>query len=65
MPLTRIKLLRLKRGLYQWQVAQAIGVNESVLSKLETGRAKPSEEQLSKIATILEVSVEDLQENRK
>ena len=63
MPLTRIKLLRLKRGLYQWQVAQAIGVNESVLSKLETGRTKPSEEQLAKIATILEVSEEELQEN--
>lgn len=62
MPLTKIKLFRLKKGLLQWDLAQRVGVGESHFSKIETGRVIPSPEVLVRIADALGVSPEELRE---
>lgn len=60
MGLSRIKLVRLQRGLRQWDVARAAGVTESYLSRLETGRVEPSSELLERLAAVLGVSPQTL-----
>ena len=62
--LTKVKLRRLQRGLRQWDVARQVGIGESHLSKIETGRVQPPSELLEKIATVLDVAPEDLVEER-
>lgn len=47
----QVKLLRLK------DVAQSIGCSESMLSKIECGKAKPSLDMLHKMATALDTSI--------
>jgi transcriptional regulator with XRE-family HTH domain len=64
MGLTKIKLLRLQSGLLQWQLAKMVGVPESYLSKIETGRIQPSERLLRKIASALEVKPTILKEGK-
>ncbi len=63
MHLTKIKLMRLQRGLLQWELAQMAGIPESNLSKIETGRMHATEETLTKIASILQANVNDLRED--
>ncbi len=62
MKLTKIKLYRLERGIFQWEVAKKIGIPESQLSKIENGRIAPSQDLVKKIAAALEVLPECLQE---
>lgn len=62
MKLTKIKLLRMQRGIFQWEVAKKIGIPESQLSKIENGRVAPSQDLVKKIAAALEVLPECLQE---
>ena len=59
--LSRIKLVRMHRGLRQVDVARRIEVSESYLSnKIETGRVTPSDVLLDKIAEALDVDASDL-----
>lgn len=60
--LTRLKLVRMQHGLRQWDLARLIGISESSLSKIETGRIRPSGIVLGKLAAALGVSSEILQE---
>ncbi len=60
MPLTKLKLARIQSGLRQWDLAQLVGISESRLSKIETGRSKPSDPLLSKIAEALGVDAATL-----
>ena len=64
MKLTKIKLYRLERGIFQWEVAKKIGIPESQLSKIENGRVAPSQDLVKKIAAALEVLPECLQEEQ-
>ena len=61
MSLSKLKLVRLQRGLRQWDVAQQVGVTESQLSKIETGRIPLSPGLAEKIAYILGVVPEDIE----
>lgn len=63
MALSKIKLVRLQKGLRQWDIARQVGVTESFVSKIETGRVRPCNKLLEKIATVLEVSLECILED--
>ena len=56
----RIRFLRKKKGLNQGELAEAIGINPSHLSRLENGKYQPSVDALQRIAQALEVSVDYL-----
>ena len=60
MRLTRLKLARLESGLRQWDVARRVGVSESQLSKIETGRIIPDASVIERIAAVLDVLPEEL-----
>ena len=60
MSLSPIKVARMREGLRQIDVAREVGVSESQLSKIETGRVEPDEALLRKIAGALGVRPEDL-----
>lgn len=64
MTLSPIKLARMKRGLRQMDVAGAVGISESKLSRIETGRMEPDNILLGKIAGALNVPAEELQPAR-
>lgn len=50
-----IRKLRLSRGMEQNELAERIGITQSHLSKIETGKANPSLKKLRKIAEALGV----------
>ena len=60
MTITKIKIIRLQRGLRQWDIAKEIGVSESYLSKIENGKVKPNELLMKSIAKLLKVPVEEI-----
>ena len=59
--LSRIKLVRMRCGLRQMDLSRQIGVSESYLSKIETGRVTPSRFLLARMAEALYVAVFDLE----
>ncbi len=56
----RIKELRKLRGLTQAQLAESIGMETTNLCKLENGGQLPKEENIEKIAIILDVEYREL-----
>jgi transcriptional regulator with XRE-family HTH domain len=56
----RIRLARQARGLTQEQLAEAVGVTRSAVAQWETGRAGQVTGNLSRIAAVLGVGVEQL-----
>lgn len=56
----RIKARRELLGMSQTQLASAIHMDNSMISKLEAGKAQPSLKALAKLASVLGVSVADL-----
>jgi transcriptional regulator with XRE-family HTH domain len=54
---TKIRHTRLLNALTMKQVAEAVGCSESVLSKIENGRANPSLKMIHRIAAALGVTV--------
>lgn len=59
----RIKQLRIESNLPQKELAVAIGISQSKLSKVELGFIKPGIELLQKISSCLKVPVEMLYRN--
>ena len=49
---------RIEKGLTQQQLAKKIGTKQSVISRLESGRANPSVAFLKKLATALNSNLE-------
>jgi transcriptional regulator with XRE-family HTH domain len=56
----RLRRARLARGLSLRRLAEVIGVSPSLVSQVETGRAKPSVNTLYALATALGVSLDSL-----
>ncbi len=56
----RIKETRVKRGLQQDEIAEALGITRAAYSTYETGKAAPPPERLSQLADVLKVSVDYL-----
>ena len=57
---TRIRQLREKKGWSQMEVAHRMDISQSAYNKWEAGQAKPTMENLQKLAEIFEVDFIDL-----
>lgn len=55
-----ISELRLARGLSQYQLGALVGVTNKAVSKWENGSSKPKSELLHKLASVLEVTADEL-----
>ena len=60
--LTKIRRKRLERDLPQWQLAQQAGIRAPRLSEIERGRARPTSDELARLAQVLGVAVRDIEE---
>ena len=56
----KLKMLRKKEGLTQQEVADFFGIKQPIYQKWESGRLKPSYENLSMLACIFDVSIDYL-----
>lgn len=56
----RIKFIRNRKGMTQEELANEVGVDRSLISKLETGESEGSLSTLRKIADVLEVALAEL-----
>lgn len=50
----RLRTARVLKGLTQLQLAERVGTKEIEISRIETGRAQPSEEIKRRIADVLQ-----------
>lgn len=57
---SKIKELRIKKGLTQVQVAKKLGLKQNNYSNLEKGKSRLTVERLTLLAEILEVSVQEI-----
>ncbi len=60
MALEKIKILRIKENMTQWELAEKLGVSASAVGMYEQGRREPDAKTLMKIARIFSVSVDEL-----
>lgn len=58
--ITRLRELRLKRGLTQQQLADTLGVSRQTIISIETGKYDPSLPLAFKIARLLGKRIEDI-----
>jgi transcriptional regulator with XRE-family HTH domain len=63
MGLSKLKFLRLKKGLTQWEMAKMVGTSETHLSRIENERTKLDPSMAAKIADVLGISLQELNEN--
>lgn len=61
----RLKSLRMQKGLSQKQLAEIANLNRVQYNRYEKGETMPSTETISKIADVLEVSVDYLLEGKE
>ena len=61
----RIKEYRLQNSLTQEKLAEKTGVNETYISQIETGTAKPSLKLLYRLSIVLGVSIDILLKDSK
>jgi Fic family protein/DNA-binding XRE family transcriptional regulator len=57
---TLLKNAREKKGLKTREVAQLLGIDQALISKFENGSRKPTKEQITKLASILDIDFETL-----
>lgn len=56
----RIKTLRLKNNIYQTELAKSIGVSQTHMSNIESGRAGLTLENLVKITNIFNCGIDEI-----
>ncbi|MGC4378630.1 helix-turn-helix transcriptional regulator [Fictibacillus sp. Mic-4] len=56
----RIRAFRKLKGYTQEELAKDLGISVSVLGEVERGNRKPKEELIKEIASIFQVSIEEL-----
>lgn len=49
-----LKILRIKAGLRQYEVAASLGITQTKLSEIECGRVKPNSELLQRILEVIQ-----------
>lgn len=54
----KIKELREAKGLYQSQVADALGVSQAAVAKWEAGQAMPTADKLPQLALLFSVPID-------
>ena len=57
---TRIRAFRKLKMIKQVELAKEMDMSVSILGKIEQGKRKPTEDQLKKIASILDIEVDEL-----
>jgi transcriptional regulator with XRE-family HTH domain len=57
---SRIQRVRKEKGIKQYELAEAIGVNHTAISLYESGKREPRKDILEKIALVTNVSVDYL-----
>jgi Fic family protein/DNA-binding XRE family transcriptional regulator len=57
---TLLKNAREKKGLKTREVAQMLGIDQALISKFESGTRKPTKDQITKLAQLLEIDYETL-----
>ncbi|MRG96522.1 helix-turn-helix domain-containing protein [Polyangium spumosum] len=60
---TALKRVLVETGIPQYQVAQRAGLTETRLSRLATGRATPTEDELQRLAEALGVDTDCLRDS--
>lgn len=60
--LNNLKLARMRAGYTQKEVAERLGISESLVAKWETGRSRPQGERLKALAELLAARPEELVE---
>lgn len=60
--MSKFRLARMSKGLKQIDLARLAGITEILISRIETGRSKPTPEVVAKIANALGVPVASLGE---
>lgn len=60
----RIKELRIKKGITQYQLAELINIDPKHMSHIETGRSFPKADLIEKLASALELSYTQLFETK-
>lgn len=56
----KLRMLREKQGLKQWQVAKALGLERSAYTYYEIGKTQPNLVSIKILAELYHVSVDDL-----
>lgn len=57
---TALKVARIKADKRQEDIARCVGIDITTLSRIETGRMRPSLTTLQKLARVLSVSLDEL-----
>ncbi len=57
---TLLKNAREQKGIKTRELAQLLGIDQALVSKFENGSRKPTREQISKLATALDINFEEL-----
>ncbi|MGH0876727.1 MULTISPECIES: helix-turn-helix domain-containing protein [Bacillus] len=57
---SRIQKVRKEKGIRQYELAEAIGVNHTAISLYESGKREPRKDILEKIALVTNVSIDYL-----
>ncbi|MED2971565.1 helix-turn-helix transcriptional regulator [Fictibacillus sp. B-59209] len=60
----RIRAFRKLKGYTQEGLAKDLGISVSILGEVERGNRKPKEELMIKIATIFQVSIDELTQDQ-
>ncbi len=59
-PMIELKLIRIRKGLLQADLAKRLGVSQNTISMYETGNRFPSRTNLQKLAEVLECDIRDI-----
>lgn len=54
---TKIRIVRVTRGMRQTEFAKLVGVDQAYMSKFESGRMNPTEDELARIKQALDWDV--------
>jgi transcriptional regulator with XRE-family HTH domain len=57
---TLLKKARELKNLKTREVAQLLGIDQALISKFESGSRKPTKDQVTKLATLLEIDLETI-----
>lgn len=57
---TLLKTARENKGLKTREVSQILGIDQALISKFESGTRKPTKDQILKLASLLEIDLEEL-----
>ena len=58
--MTRLRLVRIRRGVSLWALGYAVGISPPVLSRIERGLARPTAAQRARLAAALGVETRGL-----